>query len=225
MMILRKTRLICLGIISALAFGTCYAKEPRNLDLTKAALVQYHDRGEYQKDQAAVIDKAMQYLKTRLKSEKETGKSKKLALVLDIDETSLSNYSDMLNMSFGGTLKQIMDAEANGTDLAIAPTLKLYEYAKANKVAVFFITGRTESYRAATEKNLTNAGFKNWDGLSLKDENYKEKSVSTYKTRARSLVEQQGYEIVLNIGDQQSDLTGGHADKGFKLPNPYYLIP
>jgi len=31
--------------------------------------------------------------------------------------------------------------------------------------------------------------------------------------------------IVLNIGDQQSDLVGGHADKAFKLPNPYYLIP
>lgn len=221
----KKTRLICLGLLGALVINTCYAKEPKNLDLMKSSLIKYHDHGEYQKDQATVIDKAMEYLKTRIKSEKESGKSKKLAIVLDIDETSLSNYPDMLKMSFGGTLRQVMDAEANGTDPAITPTLKLYEYAKANKVAVFFVTGRTESYRAATEKNLTDVGFKNWDGLSLKDENYKEKSVSTYKARARNLIEQQGYDIVLNIGDQQSDLSGGHADKGFKLPNPYYLIP
>lgn len=220
-----KTHLICLATFSILAFGTVYAKEPKNLDLTKVSLIKYHDVGEYQKDQAMVIDKAMQYLKTRLDSKKETGKSKKFAIVLDIDETALSNYPDMVKMSFGGTLRQIMDAEGTGTDLAIAPTLRLFHYAKANNVAVFFVTGRTEPYRLATEKNLIKAGYKNWDGLSLKEENYKEKSVSTYKTRARSLIEQQGYDIVLNVGDQQSDLTGGHADKGFKLPNPYYLIP
>jgi len=27
------------------------------------------------------------------------------------------------------------------------------------------------------------------------------------------------------VGDQFSDLKGGFADKGFKLPDPYYYIP
>jgi len=218
----KKILLICVG--SILAFNITYAKEPKNLEVTKALLIKYHDTGEYQKDQAIIIDKALQYLKTRLESRQKSQKSK-FAIVLDIDETALSNYPDMRNMNFGGTLPQIMAAEANGTDPAIAPTLKLYRYAKANNVAVFFITGRTEPYQAITEKNLTNAGYSHWDGLSLKEENYKEKSIAPYKTHARSLIEQQGYDIVLNIGDQQSDLTGGHADKGFKLPNPYYFIP
>jgi len=219
----KKILLICLGIFSIFALDISHAKEPMNLDLTKAFLVKYHDSGEYQKDQARVINKAMQYLKTRLQNRKQH--PKKWAIVLDIDETALSNYSDMRHLNFGGTLRQIMDAEANGTDPAITSTLALYRYAKANDIAVFFVTGRTGPYRAVTEKNLLNAGYQNWDGLSFKEENYKEKSAAPYKIHARSLIEKQGYEIVLNMGDQQSDLTGGHADKTFKLPNPYYFIP
>jgi hypothetical protein len=30
---------------------------------------------------------------------------------------------------------------------------------------------------------------------------------------------------VLNIGDQASDLRGGHAEKTILLPNPFYSIP
>lgn len=202
-----------------------YAKEPKNLAVTKEALIKYHDSGEYQKDQAKTIDQAMQYLKTRLDSEKKSSDHKKLAIVLDIDETSLSNYPDMVAMSFGGTPQQIAAAIAQGKDPAIAPTLELYRYAKANKVAVFFITGRTEPLRASTEHNLATAGYLNWDSLMLRPTDYHEKTISIYKTQAREAVEKQGYDIVLNIGDQQSDLTGKHADKTFKLPNPYYFLP
>ena len=212
-------------LISLINVSVVFAKEPTNLDVVKASLIKYHDSGEYQKDQAKIIDKAMQYLKTRLEKEKRAENKKKLAVILDIDETSLSNYPDMVRMKFGGTLPQIIAAEDEGNDPVINPTLELYRYAKANNVAVFFVTGRGEPDRAATEKNLTQAGYKNWDGLILKPSDYKEKSASIYKINARSDIEKQGYTIVLNIGDQQSDLAGGHADKTFKLPNPYYLIP
>jgi HAD superfamily, subfamily IIIB (Acid phosphatase) len=33
----------------------------------------------------------------------------------------------------------------------------------------------------------------------------------------------EGYIIIANIGDQDSDLTGGYAERIFKLPNPFYL--
>lgn len=221
----KRVQLICTGLISLIAFTVCYGNEPKNLDLCKRALIQYHDSGEYQKDQAKVISRAMQYLHARLRPEAHRTPARKLAIVLDIDETSLSNYPDMQKMSFGGTLRQIMEAENRGIDPAILPTLQLYQYAKANHVAVFFVTGRTEAFRVATEKNLANAGYKNWDGLSFKADHYNERSVAPYKIRARSLIEKQGYDILLNVGDQQSDLVGGHADKTFKLPNPYYWIP
>ncbi|HSW93359.1 MAG TPA: HAD family acid phosphatase [Gammaproteobacteria bacterium] len=221
----KRTQLTCTGLISLIAFTASYGKEPENLYFTKQRLIRYHDSGEYQRDQAKVINQAMQYLRARLRQEAHRNPAKKLAIVLSIDETSLSNYADMLKMNFGGTLRQIMEAENKGADLAITPTLQLYQYAKANHVAVFFVTGRTEAFRVATEKNLANAGYKNWDGLSFKADNYNEKSTAPYKIRARNLIEKQGYDIILNVADQQSALVGGHADKTFKLPNPYYLIP
>jgi predicted secreted acid phosphatase len=222
---MNKLLLACLGTFCLSTVTVSYAKEPQNLDVTKAYLIRYHDSGEYQKDQAKVINKAMQYLKMRIANTKKSNPAKKLAIVLDIDETSLSNYPAMYKMKFGGTMKQINEAESTGKDPAIPATLALYRYAKANHVAIFFITGRDETSRTATEKNLSNAGYKNWDGLSFRSENYKEKSAAPYKIHARSLIAVQGYDIVLNVGDQQSDLIGGYADKTFKLPNPYYLIP
>jgi hypothetical protein len=33
------------------------------------------------------------------------------------------------------------------------------------------------------------------------------------------------YRIVANVGDQYSDLAGGHEDIGFKLTNPFYFLP
>lgn len=31
--------------------------------------------------------------------------------------------------------------------------------------------------------------------------------------------------MVVNVGDQASDLLGGYAELTFKLPNPFYVIP
>ena len=38
-------------------------------------------------------------------------------------------------------------------------------------------------------------------------------------------VAEQGYTIILSMGDQNSDLLGGYAEKTFKLPNPVYFLP
>jgi len=38
-------------------------------------------------------------------------------------------------------------------------------------------------------------------------------------------IEEAGYAIIVTVGDQQSDLDGGFAECGFKLPDPFYFIP
>lgn len=204
------------------SFNVAYASEPHNLDLIKKDLVRYHDSGEYEKDIARTIKQAEAYLKDRI--EKNKG-HKKLAIVLDIDETALSNYADMVKMGFGGTLKEIEDAEGQGKCEAIKPTLDLYQMAKAHDVAVFFITARRELYRPGTESNLVNAGYKSYDGLYLLPMDYHDKSVAAYKVASRKEIESKGYDIVLSLSDQEADLRGGHADKAFKLPDPFYLVP
>ena len=104
-------------------------------------------------------------------------------------------------------------------------TLALYQYARQQHVAVFFVTGRKEVLAVATMKNLHNAGYNQWTGLYFKPNNYASESIIPFKMAARKQIMQQGFHIVANIGDQRSDLVGGYAEQAYKLPNPFYFIP
>ena len=199
--------------------------EPQNLALVKKHLTQYHDSGTYIKEFNQVVAKAKKYLEKRIIENNKSQKPKKLAIVLDIDETSLSNYPYMAKRDFGGSLKQINREIERGDAPVLKPMLNYYNYAKANKVAVFFVTGRKEPQRMVTIDNLKKAGYNQWNGLYLKPVNYQQKSIISYKVQSRKDITDKGYDIVESIGDQCSDIKGGYADKGFKLPNPYYYLP
>lgn len=198
------------------------AKEPENLHTLKQEVIFYHDSGEYAYDQEAVAERARDYLDTRIN---QIRNNQKLAIVFDIDETALSNYQHMLKLNFGMIPQLVVEDIEKAEDPAIEAIMKLYEYAKGKGVAIFFITGRHEKLRDATQKNLKSAGYVEWDGLYLKPNDYKDKSVIPYKSSTRKMIHEKGYTIVVNIGDQFSDLAGGYAEKVFKLPNPYYFIP
>lgn len=198
------------------------AKEPANLATTKQQLIKYHDSGAYQSDIANVIQRALLYLELRVKRKDFTGKP---AIVLDIDETSLSNYPDMVTLDFGGTPEEVIQYENKGMDQVITPTLKLYRYAIAHDISVIFITGRYEEDRQTTQDNLKKAGFTKFDKLILRNGKLRDAPAAVYKSAARQQLEADGYDILMSVGDQKSDLLGGYADETFKLPNPYYLIP
>ena len=192
-----------------------------NLDTIKTELVRYHDSGAYDKQIALVDAQAKNYLQQRINQNKNLSHPKKLAIVFDIDETALSNYSDMAKRDFSrhGAYNDYLLAH----DPAIQPTFEIYQLAEKNHVAVFFVTGRPESLRPATVKNLDAAGYTADDGLYMTN-NYKNSSIIPFKSAERKLIESKGYDIVLSLGDQESDLKGGFVDKGFKLPNPYYYL-
>jgi acid phosphatase len=50
-------------------------------------------------------------------------------------------------------------------------------------------------------------------------------SAVEFKAPERRRIAEQGYTILLSMGDQQSDLAGGYAERTFKLPNPVYYLP
>lgn len=214
---LKKTLIFLISFLCIC--GSVWANPPITL-ATKQAFIRYHDSGQYEKDIDRVIDQALCYLQHR-----QYPQGKIPALILDIDETALSNYPSLLKLNFGGSLEENIAAENLGIDPAITPTLKLYRYAKSHHIAVFFITGRTESQRAVTVKNLKAAGYDDWNGLFLRGKGQEKLSASLYKATLRKRLSQQGYLIILNIGDQLSDLRGDYSGQGFKLPNPYYFIP
>lgn len=212
----------------------------------------YHDSGAYERDLASVDAAARAYIvrrlaaartprrtctvsyrrvspipgqgtlyrrsvRCRLRKEPLSGRP---ALVLDIDETSLSNYADLSARNFD--VSALALSAVGGHGVALRPTLQLYRYARAHGVAVFFVTGRPSAIESITTSNLRHAGFsRGWTALY-------EKPVSAgterFKSSTRAAIERRGYDILANVGDQQSDLDGAHADRDFKLPDPFYFI-
>lgn len=213
------------GLLIAGFTHNSHAQEPENLHLIKKKLAEYHDDGSYIKDIEQVVANARKYLALRITENNNAAKRQKLAIVLDIDETVLTNYHFMKGHSFGGTLKEFDDNIARHQLPAIKPMQQLYQFAQKNQVAVFFVTGRKERLRAPTQANLKASGFNQWQHVYFKPNNYQQTSAMPFKAAMRKAIAEKGYTIVESIGDQVSDLKGGYAEKTFKLPNPYYYIP
>lgn len=210
-------------LLLTLFFSTCVlADEPENLTALKLELRRYHDSGEYFYDVSKVDSQAYDFLAERINENGQLKKPYKLAIVLDIDETSLSNYDLMLKQDFSTRWDDAMqDMKAT----LIPSTLRLVKLAQANNVAVFFITGRPEKLRKLTAQNLNEAGYHDWVKLYLEPNDYKKHSAVSYKSGARREITEKGYDIVINVGDQFSDLKGGYVERSYKLPNPYYYVP
>ena len=125
--------------------------------------------------------------------------------------------------------------------------VRFVKAARALGFTVFGLTGRNDGQKTATIANLTKVGypafpadrfFTKWKSgtLPTTDEPARTWMAGTpcadgscttveYKANTRKHIESLGYDIVLNVGDQWSDLQGGHADYTLKLPNPTYFLP
>jgi predicted secreted acid phosphatase len=196
------------------------AAEPLNLSTAKAEVLRYVETGTYERDIVNVADEAKAWLTDRA-SQRRAGE--KLALVLDIDETALSNLPHMQEMDFGYLPTMWDEWVAEATAQPLGPVLDLYRQARRLDVAVFFITGRKESDRPGTERNLRAVGYGDYVRLLMKP-NDTRTVTRVFKTEARRELERAGWIIIANVGDQVSDLEGGAAEKTFKLPNPFYRI-
>lgn len=198
------------------------AEEPPNINPVKAALKAYIDSTNYQKDIAAVALQANKYLVKRIP--RGATKNKKLAIVFDIDETTLSNLSQITSHDFGYVPKDWDAWVAAGRAPAIVPVQTIYDTAVRGKIDVFFITGRKESERASTERNLRDVGYDTWTKIYFMPRDVPDLTTKGFKIDTRRKLQLEGYVIIANVGDQDSDLTGGYAERSFKLPNPFYYI-
>ncbi len=201
-----------------------------NLDQLKTYLRTYAQKA-YPQAQEQVIHQAQTFIQETIRKKK--AKNARYAVVLDIDETSLSNLDSMLANDFAyikhgpchipqgpcswNAWKSSLKAHA------IAPTLAFFNSMQHLGIQVFFVTGRREEDRNITRQNLEKAGFKHWADLIMRP-NDQQGKVGIYKAEARRHIQEKNYIILANIGDQESDLTGGYAQKTFKMPNPFYLI-
>jgi predicted secreted acid phosphatase len=210
--------------IFLIAFNIFVYAEPNNLSLLKTQIKTYHDSGEYVAELNQVASKASSYITQRADQNAHLATPQKLALVLDIDETSISNYDNILQNDFAANAKIIEESLLSTKKQAIQPILDLYNNARAHGVTVFFVTGRVPKYKSQTVASLHNAGYAHWAKIYFRPDVYTPKSIVPFKSQTRAEIVKQGYTVIASIGDQWSDLQGGYAESVFKLPNPYYFI-
>jgi acid phosphatase len=236
----RAVRTTAVVLLAALAFG-CAAPKPRraasgpaadapvpNLFEAQGRITEYITSGRYDADVARVGAAATAWIEER------APKVRRPAIVLDIDETALSNWRAYRVNHWARILQGDCNLEkgpcnirvwqAMGASTAMQPTLHLVRRAHQLGVAVFFITGRPGELRQSTERNLREQGF-TFDHVFLLPSDQKFASGVDFKTPIRRKLEAEGYTVLLSIGDQQSDLDGGAAERTFKLPNPVYYLP
>lgn len=225
-------RMVCIrvnGLLAAavLACAGCTSlppsREPLNLSTAKAAVVRYHDSGAYHAAVEAVARRAAAWIEERAAHRRP---GERLAVVFDVDETVLSSYGEMLSHDFGYTRESWRDWVERAEAPAIEPVREVYRTARRAGVEVIFLTGRADpEERAATLRNLERQGLGEFAALVMATAENRATPASQRKAAARAQLEAQGYTIIANVGDQASDLAGGHAERTFKVPNPFYLIP
>ena len=225
----RAAAVVVLFALGAACSTTAPAPAPvPSLVEAKRQVAEYVASGRYDADLAAVVAEAKTYLARRLAG------TARPAIVLDVDETALSNLPWLRANDYGWIVGGPCDLARGPCGFVawlemaraepIKPVLELARFARERGIAVFFLTGRPERFRAATEANLSAAGYE-WTAVLLKPDDLATKSAVEFKAAARHKLVEQGYVIAVNVGDQMSDLDGGRAERTYKLPNPFYFVP
>jgi predicted secreted acid phosphatase len=166
----------------------------------------------------------------------------KPALVFDADDTTLFTYDmEVADMHFTFT-PAAQDVWVQDQRFAATPQMVAYVNAAADiGYTVFGLTGRNDDQKAATLSNLAKVGYRpftadrfftKWTGTGTSQQpayvdcgSDARCSTIEYKAQTRQHIEQLGYTVVANYGDQYSDLLGGYAERTVKLPNPTYYLP
>jgi predicted secreted acid phosphatase len=205
-------------------------EQPANIGDLKFDAIRYYDSGAYLTDLQLTTAPAAAWIN------EQAPRVTRPAVVFDIDETALSNWEAIRANDFGRVVGgpcnelpqgpcgwQAWDLRAQST--VISPTMDVFTAARDRGAAIFFITGRDETQRAATERNLHAVGYTGYAQLIMEPSGAHYVSAADFKAPQRAQVEQQGYTIVANLGDQPSDLAGGFSQRTYLLPNPFYRIP
>jgi predicted secreted acid phosphatase len=205
--------------------------EPYNLDFLKTDVISYVDSGQYYSDIKSKITEATIILNANI------GKPN-ICVIFDLDETLISEYQFMVKNNFAWTNSLIEEAQTITTFPTLPSVKMFFDYCTNKSIFTVVLTSRRVKQLDATMELLTNAGYIALGRLIMRpdDDNG---TIQQFKRGKRDLLVKEGYEIILNIGDQESDLvddvivsseTSGLRKylllppNAIKLPNPFYFI-
>lgn len=220
----RSLTVLLAAALAVLALAAPAGARPPKAPASAHAVLRYYDSGGWARDVRAALTRARRDLRRGLA---HLGRRRRPAIVLDIDDTTLTTEpclaanGDAFDGS-GASARCIV----GGRLPAIRPTRRLYKLARREHVRVFFVTGRPTGLRDVTVANLRRARFRGPLHLVLRPtDTLSDPSVVPYKSAARRDIQRRGFRILVNVGDQRSDLAGGHARRRVRVPNPMYVIP
>ncbi|MBP9477259.1 MAG: 5'-nucleotidase, lipoprotein e(P4) family [Sebaldella sp.] len=163
-------------------------------------------------------------------------KNKKLAVIMDIDETVLNNiYTQGEYIKEGKNYsKKAWDEWVKAEKATAIPgAVGFVSYVYKNGGEVFFITNRNEDERLSTLNNLEKEGF------IVDNTHLILKTKESSKEARRKVIEDSGYKVIIYVGDDLNDfidlgstsqekrdkvdeLKAEFGKKYFILPNPVY---
>ncbi|XAS78121.1 HAD family acid phosphatase [Dermatophilaceae bacterium Sec6.4] len=219
-----------------------------NIDSVKSTVRTYYNAengianktsSPYISEMNALMARETAKLPRLLTQAKKTGK--KPAVVFDADDTTLWTY-DMedagMHFNFDPALQDVYVQEQR---FPAVPAIVAFEKkAKAMGFTIFGLSGRNDDQKTATVANLNKVGYRGftanrtftkWTGKGASQQPSYIACVTVkcttveFKAGTRAHIESLGYNIALNLGDQWSDLQGGHASNYLKVPNPTYYLP
>ncbi|GAA4533872.1 HAD family acid phosphatase [Amycolatopsis samaneae] len=177
-----------MALCGALAAAPAAVAADHGVSATASGLPSYE---QWQADVRKVMDPAIPYLNDRV-----ARGGKKLAIVLDIDNTSLETEYHR-----GAPNK---------------PVLAFAKAAADKGVSVLVATARKESGRSGALSDLRKAGYPAITEICLKKN---ESHAVDVKIRCRKEFVSEGYTLIANVGNRPGDLEYKNYERGFKLPD------
>jgi acid phosphatase len=209
------------SLLLILLLISCSSNQIVNLRTAKDIVKNYYESGRYDEEMNQVVKDAEEKFDKVSVNKSTAGKS---VVIFDVDETAINNYGLAKQMDFG----YIYDLNKQWNKELKAPAIKqtqdLYYYLLNKGFKVIFLTGRNSNEYDVTYKNLIKDGYEGFDTLITQRKDEQNLSASEFKSKKRTELTHEGYNIIGTVGDQWSDLEGPYTGIKIKLPNYLYEI-
>jgi predicted secreted acid phosphatase len=192
-----------------------------NLSQAKKDYVDYMRSNEFFFDVENALLPAYIQLKTYYNNPKAI-------VAIDVDDTMVTSFYYMHahkhDLDFGWT-KIAIEGSFEITDNALMPKIDpIYLFLKICQkygISVYILTGRREQHRTKTVQLLSNNGYDDLYKVMAMKPTDSDLTDAEFKDEMINLWINQGYNVIMMIGDQESD-TKNNAELKIKIPNKGY---
>ncbi|MGA0068250.1 MAG: HAD family acid phosphatase [Miltoncostaeaceae bacterium] len=186
----------------------------------------YYESDALPRDQSQVVAAARSWVQRRVRatcagSSPANLRRCRVAVVFDLDDTLMSTWpyekAQDPPLSFN-TATWNAFVQACGYE-PIRPSIDLLNDLRRQGVYVAIISGGSVANSPYSRSCLRRNGVKGWDQATFRPTSAAALTAAQFKGRVRMALENKGYRIIASIGDQVSDMSWGHLERGFLMPN------